>query len=211
MKIIALCLVAVAFFSASCTKQTTAENNSNEQKVTEVLTSKAPYSQRTALLDMLNENEKASLWKRHLYPFLSKKGLTKDQFSILNEVFSFIQPAIFRPENKAAVTGQLAMHEYKAKAAFPLKDYFLIFEMFTSGVESLEINDPETPISTLPINDCYCRSNSWCGSATGSDLAMCLWNNEGSSCNTTNSGCGMIGWSECRGVCCVGSNCYPNY
>lgn len=91
---------------------------------------------------------------------------------------------------------------------FSLKDYFLIFECFNSAPSDLNNNYPTMSIAPPPGDgNCYCRSNSWCGSATGSDLAVCLWNDEGSSCSTTSGGCGILNLLNCRGVCCVGGNC----
>lgn len=191
---------------ASCSKQQTDTNPINNDKVSEVLNSKIAYSQRTTVLNMLNEYEKAALWKSHLQKFLNFRKFNRKQLSAIKDVITAINPNIFIETNRSVYTGIMAKLEYNAKRVFSLKEYFVIFENYNSSV-----SDVEEPVSELyddpPGGNCYCRSNSWCGSATGSDLAMCLWNDEGSSCVTTSSGCGLLGWSPCRGVCCIGVNC----
>lgn len=209
MKSVFVCLALLVVLNITCTRQESLNNAVNQAKVEEVLNTKVPFSQRNALFSMLTPDEKVLLWKKHLSSFLANPGLSENQVFILSEVINNIAPGIFQDNTKDNYAGKMAELEYRAKAAFPIKDYFLIFEMYSSHIEDLKADEIIGSVAAPPAaGDCYCRSNSWCGSATGSDLAMCLWNDEGSSCTSTSSGCGLIGWSACRGVCCLGANCY---
>jgi hypothetical protein len=125
-------------------------------------------------------------------------------------MISTTTPSLFNKDLEKENAGIIAKLEYRAKDIFPTNKYFVIFEAFNSTPEDLLTTQPQLSKAAPGGANCYCRSDSWCGSQVGSDLAVCLWNDAGSSCATTNGGCGFMDWFNCRGICCLGSNCAGN-
>lgn len=199
-----LFLISVAMM-LSCRKENRAIINF--EKVNEVISSKPVLSSRTSLLAVLNEAEKAYLWKTHLETFLQVSSLNDEQKNILTESIAFITPSVFLESNLEGLKGRLAELEFKARNAFSVKNYYVIFEIWDTTPAQLDNNDP---LPSLPApggiggDGCYCRSDSYCQRVAGSDLAGCLWN----ICTPSNGGCGLFGLHDCKGRCHLGSIVY---
>jgi hypothetical protein len=195
------CYQFYILFAASLMFSCTKENSTtvNIEKVNEVLVSKKDPSNKSALFSILNENEKAYLWKTHLEKFLLVSSLNESQKDLLQEAIAFLTPSIFLKSNSEKLTGELAELEFKARRTFSTRNYYIIFELWDSSPDQID-----KEISSLPapgdLGGCYCRSDGWCHLYTGSDLAGCLWN----ICTPSSGGCGLFGWHDCKGRCNVG-------
>lgn len=186
---------AVALIIISCSKANNEESVIDTQKVQEVVTLNSNPGTMVVAFNILNPAEKAYAFTKHISDNYKKMELNDEQAKFVNKVISIITPELYKKgiENKFA--GIIAALEYEATKLFSIKEYIYLFENIRTAEPTL--NNPTALNNPTGPGDCVCRWDSYCQAYADTLGPDCIWGG----CTETESGCGFLFLSSCKGKC----------
>ncbi len=184
-------MLILALLSLSCNKENSEAFKIDSQKVQEVSSFKSISGSMVVAFNILNPSEKAFAFKTHLMNSSKHLNLSDEQMTFINALTEIIVPEMYMNDAAEKYKGIVAKMEYNAFRLFTAKDYVYLFENINDK-NSLMLN-PSGP------GDCFCNWNSTCTPYADTAGPDCI---EGlNSCTQTNSGCGFLWLSPCKGKC----------
>jgi len=199
--------------------------NISEQKINTILNMSSESDRRLAY-DLLNKNEKFSIWKNKMESLINENklfgvtiNLTEEQLKLISELNNNLEPYLFSKEqnDKKEFYKNVYVPKFIEKAKLVFDNNYVIGMIFyeltlvtdvnlKQDLENAELEDLIDAFNRVGVDgfddgfqpkDCDCNKDSFFSCKWGEHDVYCKDTN----CKSSLDGCGFLGWYECDQEC----------
>ncbi|MFC3363437.1 bacteriocin fulvocin C-related protein [Pedobacter fastidiosus] len=190
-QIVLLCLLFSCKKSSDSALNETLGLQKTNSKIENVL-NLSNVEERKLAYNLLDQNDKYTLWTNHLKSILATKKLNEKQKAIVIDLITTLNSELFVSGKQTELTKLRDPWLVQAQSSFSSEEIREMAYVFTDGGSTTNGIGPD-PIDDKP--SCNCNMNSW---FTCDSESLCP--TKGASCKTGN-GCGFLGQYDCNNIC----------